>query len=181
MASAMAVAGPMLAQAGLKFGTSLASGAGTMFGSMAVKGLYNVITGNGPIQRRKKAAAAASSSSPSSGGCSCGPTKPSYSCEEKCAYGRMMSEKCQGCKGYSGKKPGGYRSSYSRGYSSSRPSSNYVGRYGNKKQTPSYTYKNGARPARQGKLAWRDMKKTIKHPKRSARKDIGGPKWGKRR
>lgn len=91
---------------GTKFGQSAATGLGLAAG----KGIYNVLTGNGPIQRRKDRQAAAAA-----GGCSCSSSKPKPSCEEKCAYGRMMSEKCRGCKGYTGKGPGGYKRRYGRG------------------------------------------------------------------
>jgi len=87
-------------------------------GAAAGKGIYNVLTGNGPIQRRKNAAAGSAHA-----GCSCSEPKPKPTCEEKCAYGRMMAEKCQGCKGYTGKGPGGYKRRYGPGGygSSSRP------------------------------------------------------------
>jgi len=64
-----------------KWGNSAAAGAGTMAGGLAIKGMYNVLTGNGPLQRRKKARQAQamappSSSRPSSGGCGCGCSAP---------------------------------------------------------------------------------------------------------
>lgn len=138
-------------------------------GAAAGKGIFNVLTGNGPIRRRRERERQAAAGKP--GGCSCS-EKPQYSCEEKCQYGRMMAEKCMGCRGYSGKAPGGYRRSYGSSY-------------GKPYKTPAkYNYKGGykGRPrGRQARLAWRDFKKTSKHPRMQARKDIGGPKWGRRR
>lgn len=62
-----------------KMGNSALSGAGTMAGGLAMKGMYNVLTGNGPIQRRRKAAAAGVPyPGPSGGGCGC-------SCKTSCA------------------------------------------------------------------------------------------------
>lgn len=48
------------------------------------------------------------------GGCNCPGEKPRYTCEEKCAYGRMMGEKCKGCRSsYRKKRPYRY-SNYRR-------------------------------------------------------------------
>jgi len=94
---------------GQGFGTALGAGlAGGVAG-----GLINVMSGNGPIQRRRKAAAAAGQMQ--QGGCSCS-TKPKYTCEQKCAYGRYMGQKCAGCRTSKYKKSyTGYRKSYSSG------------------------------------------------------------------
>lgn len=98
-------------------------------------------------------------------GCSC-TTQPEMSCEQKCMYGRYMNEKCKGCSG----KPMSKCGPRTRGSYSSAP----------KKGSYKSGYK-GRPKGRQDRLAYRDYKKSVKHPKRSERKDIGGPKWGKRR
>lgn len=95
--------------AGTKFGQNLMGSAGTAIGGAAIKGIFNVLTGNGPLQRKKKAASSAAA------GCSCKAEKPKYTCEQKCAYGRQMAQKCQGCRGYTGKGPGGYKRRYGKG------------------------------------------------------------------
>jgi len=63
-----------------KMGNSALAGAGTMAGGMAMKGLFNVLTGNGPIQRRKKAQQATAGypgGGGGGGGCCCSaPRKP---------------------------------------------------------------------------------------------------------
>lgn len=51
-------------------GNSALAGAGTMAGGLAMKGLFNVLTGNGPIQRRKKAQQA-TGGRPGGSGCCC--------------------------------------------------------------------------------------------------------------
>lgn len=124
---------------GSQFAGKVGTGLGMGLAGWAGKGMANVLTGNGPIQRRKRAQAAA-------GGCSCSNAKPQYSCEEKCAYGRMMAEKCQGCKGQKKKtyrkKSYGYSSG---GYSSPYGSSNW-----------------GVSGARKPRVAGRQNRRTIK-------------------
>ena len=59
--------------------TAGGSAAGSALGGLAVQGIYNVLTGNGPIQRRKRA-------KQSSSGCTCeGPAskRVKYTCEQK--------------------------------------------------------------------------------------------------
>jgi len=109
---------------GSTFGQSMLKGAGLGLGGLAAKGIGNVLTGNGPIQRRKKAAAAAAA-----GGCSCMTNqRPQYSCEQKCQYGRMMAEKCKGCRGSSKYKKKPYKSSYTPySYTPTYSSSPYSG------------------------------------------------------
>lgn len=89
-------------------GSAMSAGgaaAGSALGGMAVNGLFNAIIGG---KKRPN------EGSPS---CSCSSSKrPKYTCEEKCQYGRMMAQKCTGCRGYSGKKPGGYRKPYTSKY-----------------------------------------------------------------
>lgn len=111
------LAGGMGAFGGTTFGDSFIKGAGATAGKGIITGIGNVLTGNGPIQRRKRQAAQQAARG---GGCSCGqPAQPQLSCEQKCQYGRLMAQKCQGCKGKSpGKKCGSSyrprRSTYSR-------------------------------------------------------------------
>lgn len=154
-------------------GTTIGKGALAGAGGAAGRGFYNWLTGKPKSGQPGKP----------NGGCSCTSGKqqmPKLSCEQKCQYGRIMAQKCQGCKGYSPSKKCG-TTSKRKGYTRSRT-------YGGPVYTPykprPYSYKTGytGRPkGRQGRIAWRDFKKTQKHPKRSARKDRGGPKWGKRR
>lgn len=85
---------------------------------------------------------------PSSDKCSC---RPKYSCEEKCAYGREMGEKCQGCTRYSCRRTyrrryyprrsyGGFRS-YGGGYSGGSGYAKKGGSTYKKKSTSSYKKK----------------------------------------
>lgn len=147
-------------------GTTLGKGALAGAGSAAGRGFFNWLTGK-PKPGKPGA---------QGGGCSCGTAQmPKLSCEQKCQYGRVMAQKCQGCKGYSPKSKCG--TSTRRSYSSRR--SGATGGY-----SKPYSYKSGykGRPkGRQGRIAWRDFKKETKRPKSQARKNIGGPKWGKRR
>jgi len=141
---------------GSKFGQAGVTAAGTTLGGMAMKGMYNVFTGNGPVQRRR----AAASGGGGGGGCSCGPSKPKPSCEEKCAYGRMMAEKCRGCKGYTGKGPGGYKRRYGPGgYGSSGYSTGY--------RSAAVPY-GGSKP----RVAGRQYRKSTKTTGRQTRKTM---------
>lgn len=157
------LSGPLMAAAGMGAmdiaGSTFGKAAIGALGAGAGKGLFNVLTGNGPLRRKKKererqAALAAAKQ----GGCSCKEEKPSYTCEEKCAYGRMMAEKCLGCRGYSGKAPGGYRRSYSSYNSSYNKSggSGYALPYG------------GSKP----RVAGRQYRKTMRQSARQSRRTI---------
>lgn len=148
---------------GSTVGTSAIKGFGGVAGGLAAKGIANVLTGNGPVQRRKKAraeAAAAASSPMVGGGCSCG-EKPKYSCEEKCAYGRYMAEKCKGCSGSR------YRSKYkySRPY---RSSSRYSGtpRYSN---SMTYNVGNYGKPRVEGRQARRYTRTAARQERKTQR------------
>jgi len=143
--------------AGALGGSTLGRAALGGLGAAAGKGIFNVLTGNGPIRRRRereRQAAAGASGKP--GGCSCGDEKPQYTCEEKCAYGRMMAEKCMGCRGYSGKAPGGYRRSYS-----SYP-------YRSTGNTPALPY-GGSKPRVAGRQYRRSMRQTARQTRRTMR------------
>lgn len=157
MSTGIAGATGMMGQLG---GSAFGKAVGGGLGMAAGKGLLGMMFGGGKGKKNQT----------TQGGCSCS-SAPKMSCEQKCQYGRYMNEKCRGCKGYSGKGPGGKRN-----YRYGSTTSTYTGK--------PYSYKSGykGRPkGRQARLAWRDFKKETKRPRMQARKDIGGPKWGKRR
>lgn len=149
---------------GSTVGQSAIKGFGGVAGGMVAKGIANVLTGNGPVQRRKKAKAEATAagSSGGGGGCSCSCNKkPQYSCEEKCAYGRYMAEKCQGCRGSRYKS----KYKYSRPY---RSSSRYSGtpRYSN---SMTYNVGNYGKPRVEGRQARKYAKTTAKQERKTQR------------
>ena len=147
---------------GSTVGQSAIKGFGGVAGGLVAKGIANVMTGNGPIQRRKKAKAEAAAAGNSSGGatCSCD-EKPKYSCEEKCAYGRYMAEKCQGCKGSRYKS----KYKYSRPY---RSSSRYSGtpRYSN---NMTYNVGNYGKPRVEGRQARRYTRTAARQERKTQR------------
>ena len=158
---------------GSTVGQSAIKGFGAVTGGMIAKGVANVLTGNGPIQRRKKAKAeAAAAGASGGGGCSCS-SKPSYSCEEKCAYGRYMAEKCSGCRGsrYNSKykysrRP--YSRSYSRSYSTPYTSNmNYtVGNYGKPRVEGRQARRYARTTARQGRKTQRQAARQERRARR---------------
>lgn len=97
-----------------KMGNSALSGAGTMAGGLAAKGIYNVLTGNGPIQRRRRrreaeAAYAAQKQRPRPPGRTSGSSGGACGCS--CKAPPRKAKRCTTRK----PKPR-YRSCYSRRY-----------------------------------------------------------------
>jgi hypothetical protein len=111
--------------------------------------------------------------------CGCKQAKPQYSCPEKCAYKEMMKQKCNGCTSkYITKKKYGSSSytPYSYGGYPVNSTTQYRQKYGYQKSGKKYLL-----PGKDRRLAARDAKKSTKYPRIQRRKDVGGPKWGKRR
>lgn len=160
---------PNVGALGTEMAMGLGSMAATQLGGMALKGIGNVLSGNGPIRRKRKAEQQETGTK----GCSCSekPTKPKYTCEEKCAYGRYMAEKCKGCTKYSRKKYYSYKPRYSYGSrcysspSSTRYSSPSSIPYGGKKPRVS-----GRQYRRTTRTAARQYRRTQRQASRQDRR-----------
>lgn len=141
-------------------GTTVGKGAMAGLGSAGGRSLWNWISGG---KKNNKPAPP--------GGCTCQTgtqKKPQLSCEQKCQYGRLMAQKCTGCKGYSPKKGCGSKKT---GYKKTTAST-YVPYY---KSSSGYGASNvpygGAKPKRTGRAYRKNYRTTARQDRRSARQE----------